>query len=186
MRSARLLEPQQGRSKLNGYSMQYMEELSMPDPGETIDNLSHDRNHAHLAANHSRVRRLAPVFASDDPPRSNVHKLVVKSSDGHLYLAIPLTAGAVAGGILTLGAPWLAIPAALAGLIADIRIEVTREAPPPAGAFTRTDSPAPCRGPKSGTDQGEMRERRTWAPLFILPAPITAPRSRRRRGDSCR
>ena len=73
----------------------------------------------------------------------NVRKLVVKSSDGHVYLTIPLTAGAVAGGILTLGAPWLAILAALAGLIADVKIEVTREAPPPADAFTKTDNPAP-------------------------------------------
>ena len=32
----------------------------------------------------------------------NVRKLVVKSDDGHVFLTIPLTAGAVAGGILTL------------------------------------------------------------------------------------
>jgi hypothetical protein len=33
----------------------------------------------------------------------NVRKLVVKSDDGHVFLTLPLTAGAVAGGILTPG-----------------------------------------------------------------------------------
>jgi len=73
----------------------------------------------------------------------NVRKLVIKSSDGHIYLTVPLTAGAVAGGILTVGAPWLALLAALAGLVADVKIEVTREAQPHADAFTKTDNPAP-------------------------------------------
>jgi len=73
----------------------------------------------------------------------NVRKLVVKSDDGHVFLTIPLTAGAVAGGILTLGAPWLAILAAVAGLVANVKLEVTRETPPPAEAFTKNDNPAP-------------------------------------------
>lgn len=73
----------------------------------------------------------------------NVRKLVVKSDDGHVFLTIPLTAGAVAGGILTLGAPWLAILAAVAGLVANVKLEVTRETPAPAEAFTKTDNPAP-------------------------------------------
>ena len=73
----------------------------------------------------------------------NVRKLVVKTDDGHVFLTIPLTAGAVAGGILTLGAPWLAILAAVAGLVANIKLEVTRDTAPPADAFTKTDNPAP-------------------------------------------
>lgn len=60
----------------------------------------------------------------------NVRKLVVKTDDGQVFLTIPLTAGAVAGGILTLGAPWLAILAAVAGLVANIRLEITRQGPP--------------------------------------------------------
>src|SRR3954466_4497797 len=56
----------------------------------------------------------------------NVRKLVVKTDDGHVFLTIPLTAGAVAGGILTLGAPWLAILAAVAGLVANVKLEVVR------------------------------------------------------------
>ena len=73
----------------------------------------------------------------------NVRKLVVKSGDGHVFLTLPLTAGAVAGGILTLGAPWLAILAAVAGLVANVKLEVTRDVAPPPEAFTNTDSPAP-------------------------------------------
>jgi hypothetical protein len=57
----------------------------------------------------------------------NVRKLVVKTDDGHIFLTIPLTAGAVAGGVLTLGAPWLALLAAVAGLVARVKIEVVRE-----------------------------------------------------------
>jgi hypothetical protein len=73
----------------------------------------------------------------------NVRKLVVKTDDEHVFLTIPLTAGAVAGGILTLGAPWLAILAAVAGLVAKVKLEVTPDEAPPAEAFTKTDSPAP-------------------------------------------
>lgn len=73
----------------------------------------------------------------------NVRKLVVKSDDGHVFLTVPLTAGAVAGGILALGAPWLAILAAVAGLVAKVKLEITRDEAPPAEAFTKTDSPAP-------------------------------------------
>ena len=75
--------------------------------------------------------------------QGNVRKLVVKTEDGHVFLTLPLTAGAFAGGILTLGAPWLAILAAVAGLVANVKIEVTRDVAPPAEAFTHTDSPAP-------------------------------------------
>lgn len=73
----------------------------------------------------------------------NVRTIVVKSSDGHVYLTVPLTAGAIAGGLVTLGAPWLAVLAAIASLVADVQIEVIRNTAPPAEAFTKTDSPAP-------------------------------------------
>ena len=73
----------------------------------------------------------------------NVRKLVVKTDDGHVFLTVPLTAGAVAGGILTLGAPWLALLAALAGLFANVKLVITRDEAPPAAAFTTADNPAP-------------------------------------------
>jgi hypothetical protein len=60
----------------------------------------------------------------------NVRKLVVKTDDGHVFLSIPLTAGAVAGGLVAISAPWLAIIAAVAGLVVHVKIEIVREAPP--------------------------------------------------------
>ena len=78
----------------------------------------------------------------------NVRKLVVKSDDGQVFLTLPLTAGAVAGGILTLGAPWLAVLAAVAGLVAKVKLEVTRDEAPPDEAATKKDSPAPTSSEK--------------------------------------
>lgn len=60
----------------------------------------------------------------------NVRKLVIKSDDGQVFLTIPLTAGAVAGGLVALSAPWLAIIAAVAGLVVRLKIEIVREVPP--------------------------------------------------------
>ena len=62
----------------------------------------------------------------------NVRKLIVKTADDRVFLTIPLTAGAVAGGILTLGAPWLAVIAAVAGLVTRVHIEVVRDTEEPA------------------------------------------------------
>jgi hypothetical protein len=67
----------------------------------------------------------------------NVRKLVVKTDDGSVFLTIPLTAGVVAGGVLTLGAPWLAILAALAGVVAHVKLEIVRE------RETKEDAPSP-------------------------------------------
>jgi hypothetical protein len=74
----------------------------------------------------------------------NVRKLVVKTDDGHVFLTIPLTAGAVAGGILTVGAPWLAVLAAIAGVVAKVKLEVVRDAEETAkaDATTKTDQAA--------------------------------------------
>jgi hypothetical protein len=60
----------------------------------------------------------------------NVRKLNIKSESGDVFLSVPLTGGAVAGGILMLGAPWLAIIAAVAGMLAKVKLEVVRNEPP--------------------------------------------------------
>jgi hypothetical protein len=60
----------------------------------------------------------------------NVHKLNIKSESGDVFLSVPLTGGAVAGGILVLGAPWLALIAGVAGLLAKVKLEVVRNEPP--------------------------------------------------------
>jgi hypothetical protein len=57
----------------------------------------------------------------------NVRKLVVRTDDDSVLLTIPLTAGVVAGGVLTVGAPWLAILAAVAGVVSHVKLEIVRE-----------------------------------------------------------
>jgi len=60
----------------------------------------------------------------------NVRKLQIRTEKGDVFLSIPLTAGAVAGGVAVIAAPWLAVIAAIAGLVAKVRIEVVRAQPP--------------------------------------------------------
>ena len=71
----------------------------------------------------------------------NVRKLVVKTDDDRVFLTIPLTAGAVAGGLVALSAPWLAILAAVAGLVGRVKIEVVREVKPEDETETKPDEP---------------------------------------------
>jgi hypothetical protein len=60
----------------------------------------------------------------------NVRKLQLRSEKGDIFLSIPLTAGAVAGGVAVIAAPWLAIIAGVAGLMAKVKLEVVRAEPP--------------------------------------------------------
>lgn len=62
----------------------------------------------------------------------NVRKLQVRTEKGDVFLEIPLTAGAVAGGVVALTAPWLAVLGAVAGLVAKVKLEVVREEKPEA------------------------------------------------------
>ncbi|HZP19805.1 MAG TPA: DUF4342 domain-containing protein [Bauldia sp.] len=54
----------------------------------------------------------------------NAKAVRLRTEDGRVFLEIPLTAGAVAGGVTVLAAPWLAILGALAALVTKIRLEV--------------------------------------------------------------
>ena len=56
----------------------------------------------------------------------NVRKLQIRSEKGDIYLAVPLTAGAITGGVVVIAAPWLALIAAIAGLVAKVKLEVVR------------------------------------------------------------
>jgi hypothetical protein len=83
----------------------------------------------------------------------NVRKLQIRSKQGDLVLNIPLTAGAVAGGVMVVAAPWLAVIAAIAGVVANVKLEVVREAqeeeptvPPPA-----SDTTGAADGPTAGS-----------------------------------
>ena len=57
----------------------------------------------------------------------NVRKLRIRSEKGDGFLEVPLTAGAVAGGVVASAAPWLAIIAAIAGIVAKVKLEIVRE-----------------------------------------------------------
>jgi hypothetical protein len=59
----------------------------------------------------------------------NVRRLRIKSEEGDVYAAVPLTAGAIVGGVVVITAPWLALIGAIAGLVAKVRIEIVREKP---------------------------------------------------------
>jgi hypothetical protein len=64
--------------------------------------------------------------------QGNVRKLQIRSEAGEVYLTVPLTAGVVAGGVVAIAAPWLAVIAAVAGLFTKVKLEVLREAEPEA------------------------------------------------------
>jgi hypothetical protein len=56
----------------------------------------------------------------------NVRKVILKTPDNKLLLEIPLTAGAVAGGVVVLIAPVLAALGAMAALLAKVKVQVVR------------------------------------------------------------
>ena len=56
----------------------------------------------------------------------NVRRLILRTQDDKLIMEIPLTAGAVFGGVVTLFAPLLAALGALAALIAHVKVQVVR------------------------------------------------------------
>lgn len=57
----------------------------------------------------------------------NVRRLQIRSDKGDVYLSVPLTAGAVAGGVVVVAAPWLAVIGAIAGIASKLKIEIARE-----------------------------------------------------------
>jgi len=72
-------------------------------------------------AGHQLIERIKELLAE-----GNVRTLRIRAESGQVFLEIPLTAGALAGGVVVLTAPWLAAIGALAGLAAKVRIEVIR------------------------------------------------------------
>jgi hypothetical protein len=58
--------------------------------------------------------------------QGNVRRLIILNKEGRPLLEIPLTAGVVAGGAVTLVHPVLAALDAMAALLADVTIKVVR------------------------------------------------------------
>jgi hypothetical protein len=80
------------------------------------------------------VERVKELYAE-----GSVRRLRIKSADGELILELPLNVGAIAGGAVAIAAPWLALIAAFAGLVARARIEIVREEPPKTPEATETN-----------------------------------------------
>ena len=69
----------------------------------------------------------------------NVRRIIIKDSEGHTVMELPVTVGVVGGVVGVLVAPTMAAIGALAALAADYSIQVEREAlktAEPAGAPT--------------------------------------------------
>lgn len=71
----------------------------------------------------------------------NVRKLRIRSENDDIALEVPLTAGAVLGGVVVLGAPWLVLLGAIAGLLTKVRIEIVRKSDPEAKNEPLGDTP---------------------------------------------
>jgi repressor of nif and glnA expression len=56
----------------------------------------------------------------------NVRRIIIRSQDDEVLLEVPLTAGVVVGGAVTIVAPVLAALGALAALLTRVKIEVVR------------------------------------------------------------
>jgi hypothetical protein len=56
----------------------------------------------------------------------NVRRLIIRTSDDKVLIEVPLTAGVAVGGALTILAPVLAAIGAIAGLLANVKVEVVR------------------------------------------------------------
>ena len=74
---------------------------------------------------HQLVEQVTRLLAE-----GNVRQLQIRSESGDVYLSVPLTAGAIVGGVMVIAAPWLAVIGAIAGLVAKVKIVVVRAAPP--------------------------------------------------------
>src|SRR5215207_4753102 len=56
----------------------------------------------------------------------NVRRLIIRNQDDEVLMEVPLTAGVVVGGAITIVAPVLAALGALAALLTHVKIEVVR------------------------------------------------------------
>jgi len=72
-------------------------------------------------AGHQLVERVKELVAE-----GNVRRLILRTHDDKLLMEIPLTTGAVVGGVVTLIAPLLAALGALAALLARLKVQIVR------------------------------------------------------------
>ena len=96
-------------------------------------------------AGHQLIDKIKSLIAE-----GNVRTLRIRAESGQVFLEIPLTAGAVAGGVVVLTAPWLAAIGAIAGLATRVRIEIVHNAEddqPTGPVQSPADTPPPSEPP---------------------------------------
>lgn len=59
--------------------------------------------------------------------QGNARRIIIRNSENEVLMDFNLTVGAVAGGVVMLGAWWIAALAVIAGLVARVKIEIIRE-----------------------------------------------------------
>jgi hypothetical protein len=59
--------------------------------------------------------------------QGNVRRIIIRTSDDKVLFETSMTFGAVAGGVLALTVPYLAMLGALAAVVARVKIEIIRE-----------------------------------------------------------
>ena len=89
-------------------------------------------NHATEEGEHTFTEHIE-IAASDLVERTkelieegNVRRLIIRNQDDEVLMEVPLTAGVVVGGAVTIVAPVLAALGALAALLTHVKIEVVR------------------------------------------------------------
>ncbi len=85
----------------------------------------------------------------------NVRKLRVRSEHSDVVFEVPLTAGAVVGGVVVLAAPALAVLGALAGLLAKVKIEIVRKVEDEDDADLSSDDAGEPDADEPDADSGE-------------------------------
>lgn len=74
---------------------------------------------------------------------SSTRRLKVRAGDD-FAVEMPLTVGAVMGGVVVLASPWLAVLGVIAAMVAKVKLEVERDEPP-----------APDAAPPEAPDPGD-------------------------------
>lgn len=57
----------------------------------------------------------------------NVSRLILKTEKGKTFLEIPVSAGAIIGGVVTLFAPVVTVIGAVGGMMAKVKVEIVRK-----------------------------------------------------------
>lgn len=72
------------------------------------------------------VSKVKELFAD-----ASAKRVVLRNSEGHELISVPLTIGVAGGAVAVLVAPMLAAVAAVGGALAKVRVDIERDTPHP-------------------------------------------------------